>query len=539
MIIRFKPEMEVTALKSGLLVATLGLLLATSFIAPSLAQSQGEAIGREVAIPRHLQDGEEYEIPARQVIDFGKKLFTAMWTIQEGAGRPMTKGTGAPLSDPSEPLVFPRNFNRISGPDTSSCSGCHNKPLIGGGGDIVGNVFVLGQRFDFATFNQRDTVPTDGAVDEMGNPVFLQTIANSRKTIGMFGSGFIEMLARQITTDLLAIRDSTPPGGSSPLVSKGISFGTIKHNSDGTWDTSQCEGLAAPSMATTTAASPPSLIIRPFSQAANIISLRQFTNNAFNQHHGIQSEERFGVGVDADGDGFVNELTRADVTAVTVFQATLAVPGRMISSDPEVRAAVVNGEKRFQQIGCTGCHIPSLPLNNQGWIYSEPNPYNPSGNMRVGDAPTLSVDLTRNDLPTPRLEPVKGVVNVPAYTDFRVHDITTGPGDPNKEPLDMNQPAGTPAFFAGNSKFITRKLWGIANQHPFGHHGLYTTMREAVLAHAGEAQASGTAFRALPEYDQDSIIEFLKSLQILPEGAKSLCVDENGKDINCPPGIEP
>ena len=38
------------------------------------------------------------------------------------------------------------------------------------------------------------------------------------------------------------------------------------------------------------------------------------------------------------------------------------------------------------------------------------------------------------------------------------------------------------------------------------HHGLYTTMREAVLAHHGEADASGAAFRWLPKYDQDSII---------------------------------
>jgi hypothetical protein len=50
----------------------------------------------------------------------------------------------------------------------------------------------------------------------------------------------------------------------------------------------------------------------PFHQAGAVVSLRQFTNNAFNQHHGIQSEERFGLGVDEDGDGFANELTRAD-----------------------------------------------------------------------------------------------------------------------------------------------------------------------------------------------------------------------------------
>jgi CxxC motif-containing protein (DUF1111 family) len=80
----------------------------------------------------------------------------------------------------------------------------------------------------------------------------------------------------------------------------------------------------------------------------------------------------------------------------------------------------------------------------------------------------------------------------------------------------MNKAVGSAAFFAGNCTFITRKLWGIANQHSFGHHGQYSTMRQAILAHAGEADASRQAFQALPEADQNSVIEFLKSLQTLP-----------------------
>src|SRR5260221_8535991 len=181
-----------------------------------------------------------------------------MWTSQEGAGRPRSKGTGMPLGNARDPLVFPRNFNRVSGPDTNSCSGCHNKPYVGGGGDIADNVFVLGQRFDFATFNQSDMVANLATADEIGNPATLQRVGNSRKTVGMFGSGFIEMLARQITADLQAIRDATLPGSSKALVSKGISYGTIRRNADGTWDTSHVSGIPALSLKTRGAKDPPS-----------------------------------------------------------------------------------------------------------------------------------------------------------------------------------------------------------------------------------------------------------------------------------------
>jgi len=495
-----------------------------------VAASAFAQIGQEVAVPHHLSDA-SYPQDLKLLIPHGQRLFEAVWTVQEGGGRPLSKGVGAPLSDLNDPLLFPRNFNRISAPDANSCHGCHNKPRSGGGGDIVANVFVLGQRFDFATFDHDDSMPTKGAVDESGTPVEMQTIANSRNTLGMFGSGYIEMLARQMTADLQATRDSIKPGGSAELRSKGLTFGILSRTVDGTWETDAVEGLPFASTKTSGSQDPPSLILRPFHQVGAVVSLREFTNNAFNHHHGIQSVERFGNGLDPDDDGFVDEMTVADVTAATLFQAALAVPGRVIPRDPEIETAIRVGEDRFIEIGCGDCHVPALPLGEGGWVFTEPNPYNPAGNLQVGEMPTVSLDLNdpRLDQPRLRADLRAQIVWVPAFTDLKLHDITSGSGDPNREPLDQTHPAGSPEFFEGNSRFLTRKLWGVANEPPYFHHGQYTTLREAIEAHHGEAESQHQEWSGLATYDRDAIVEFLKSLQVLPEGTRHRIVDETGR----------
>jgi hypothetical protein len=253
-------------------------------------------IGREVAISRHLADGEEFDLSTGALVRYGKKLFEAHFTAEEGAGRPMTKGTGAPLSDPNSRLVFPRNNNRISGPESTSCAGCHNQPISGGAGDLSTNVFVLGQRFDFVTFDGNDVALMRGALDERGRAATLQMIANNRSTIDMFGAGYYEMLARQITADLQAARDRLRPGQQVRLQSKGISFGVLSRNRDGSWNTAEVDGLCSESLVSSDAQHSPSLLILPFHQAGATVSLRVFTNDTFNHHHGMQSTERFGIG---------------------------------------------------------------------------------------------------------------------------------------------------------------------------------------------------------------------------------------------------
>ena len=223
------------------------------------------------------------------------------------------------------------------------------------------------------------------------------------------------------------------------------------------------------------------------------------------------------------------------------------VPGQVIPRDPDIQAAISAGQKLFSQAGCSECHIPALPLSNNnnpgapnqpGWIYTEPSPYHPmtgpnTPNLLPGPvnypvtAPPILVDLTGDNLPKPRLKAINGVVMVPAYTDLKLHTMADGPTDPIAEPLDQNQPAGSAGFFAGNSKFLTRKLWGLYNSGPFGHSGKFTTMRDAItLGHNGEAKTSRLAFQALAPLERDELIEFLKSLQILPPGTPCLVVDE-------------
>lgn len=496
-------------------------------------------LGDEHAITRHLTSGAERTLSIADLIGHGKALFAANWTDQDGAGRPRTKGSGSLLTDRAQPLTELRTYNRLSGPDANSCAGCHRAPfnVAGGSGDVTTIVFQGAERFDFLTFDRQDSQPTRGAVDEHGRQVTLRTVGNPRLPPDLLGAGYIEMLTRQMTADLRAVRDSIAPGRSAGLITKGISFGTLARRRNGAWDTSGVAGLPPQSLRSS-AASPPSLIVHAWRRSGSVASLREITSTSYNQHLGIQTTERFGVGTDPDGDGVVNEMTRGDVTAAVVFQATLPVPGRVIPNDTRTELAIANGERAFERIGCTICHQPSLPLERRGWIYSEPGPFSSPASLQRSSSSAVTADLTSPSLPQPRLVPTSAeseTLEVPAYTDLKLHDITD-PGDSTAtEPLDLNQPAGSTAFSAGNRRFLTRRLWDAGNQPSYWHDGRFTTMRQAVLAHAGEALDSRRRFERLDRIDQDGLIEFLKSLQALPPGTASRIVDERFRPKAWPP----
>src|SRR5216683_912831 len=74
--------------------------------------------------------------------------------------------------------------------------------------------------------------------------------SNERNTLGMNGSGAIEMLAREMTADLLAVRDAAAAVAKSSgtavtrsLETKGVNFGMITANPNGSFDTSKVQGV--------------------------------------------------------------------------------------------------------------------------------------------------------------------------------------------------------------------------------------------------------------------------------------------------------
>lgn len=456
-------------------------------------------IGERPAIPFHMDQGEinQGRVPFKDLFAHGKLLFDARFNALDGRGRPGSTGGGAPR----DPLGQPA-FLRTSGPDSNACFGCHNQPRSGGGGDFVANVFVLAQTLDPVTFSVA--------------PEF----SNERNTLGMFGAGPIEMLAREMTDELQAIRaeciDTARATGVPDrrgLVCKGVDFGFVTALPDGRIDPAEIRGIDW------------DLIVKPFHQKGAVVSLREFTNNAMNHHHGIQSVERFGSG-DPDQDGVSGELSVGDVTANAIYQAALAVPGRVVPASAEARAAVARGQAVFASIGCTECHIPAMTVATK--YFSEPNPYNPPGNLRPEDVPAPFVyDMTKEG-EAPRVEPAPGGgIVVRAFTDLKRHDLNDAElrhfanEQVPQGKLNGFAPPGdftVPPTPRPTGEFLTRKLWDVGNSDPYGHRGDLTTMTEAIYYHGGESRVQRDAFMALAPADRSAVIEYLRTFQVVPPG---------------------
>lgn len=441
----------------------------------------------QIADDRAVRDFPTHPDPSasnlEEVLAAGKRLFQTRFNILDGAGRPAATGDSKPTrrGQYQTPL-----FHRVSGPDAGACASCHNQPHVGGAGDFVTNVFQGAHFLD----PLNDSIASD--------------VTNERGTTSLFGSGAIEALAREMSEDLAALRSDALARARAEyrpitvdLVTKGVEFGTLTARPDGTYDSADVRGVD------------PDLVVKPFGVKGVAISLREFTVFALNHHHGIQAEERFGfrrTGVhDFDADGVVLEFSVGQVSALSLFQATLPPPVRLPATSSAEAAEIAAGENLLSSLGCATCHIPSLPLRDP--VFLEPNPLNrPGAATATRELPQVAVPLSIQD-GTGVFRGEDGIVRVAAFTDLRRHRICD-----EADTFYCNE--RLTQDFVATDQFMTSRLWDVGSTDPYGHRGNLTTLWEAIAHHAGEARASRQAFLALPETSQRALIRFLRHLVV-------------------------
>ena len=409
----------------------------------------------------------------------GRQLFQRKFTRLQGQGPNEQDGVADGGSTINTDLAIGAGL-------ADSCALCHGRPRgsAGAGGDVV-------------------------------------TRPDSRDAPHLFGLGIKEMLADEITTDLRLIRDQAIADAikkqrpvKKPLVSKGINYGFLTGNPDGSADTSQVAGVD------------PDLRVKPFFAEGSTISIREFVVGALHNEMGVEAS--------ADPDLIAAQTGRVVTPSGMVLDGTKdkisAPPASDVQNGNEVDPAIVDhlefyllnyfkpghdaqnattdhGRQVFASIGCASCHMQSLTINHD---------------RRVADVETVS-DTTKgifNSLfatATPLVQIVNDnsaypPLKLPAENSFTVNDIFT----------DFKRHDLGPNFYERNwdgtlqKQFLTRPLWGVGSTGPYGHDGRSMTLDNVILRHGGESLASRNAYAALPGLDSDALLKFLNSLILFP-----------------------
>lgn len=444
-------------------------------------------------------------------------------------------------------------FLRINGLDAMSCQECHFQAgqEMRGGFLLPRELGTLGSAAGIASNVLIFKIPGDTTTGIVRNPPHL------------FGAGYVQRLADEMTADLLAqalaIRDEAVATGEPvrrELRSKGVSFGHVTGTPVGALDRSELEGVSI------------DFVVRPFQFKGIASSLRNFVAGALNFHFSVQPRELVARQLIPDdnpngtlADDPMIEIEDGDVTAIASFLAMLRPP--MESSEGLDPDRVARGRNVFDVVGCAVCHVPSLPIEDPRltlvdgrarqefelepiglgfsslkhttpdtvtWMVApESDPelldsvlqfrHSRSAKSTADRLPGLTFDLNRDDLPDealPRLRPEPGGrVLVPLFSDLRRHRMGNQLADTTTQPADAQ------SVTVATDEFVTRPLWGVADTGPWLHDGRAMTLEEAIVMHDGdgsEAKAAVEAFRALDEADRAALLEFLQSLRIRPMG---------------------
>ncbi|MGI8742710.1 MAG: di-heme oxidoredictase family protein [Bryobacteraceae bacterium] len=388
-----------------------------------------------------------------------------------------------------------------------SCSTCHGRPRgsAGFGGDVV-------------------------------------TRPDSRDAPHLFGLGLKEMLADEITAELRdrrsqAIAEAVASGQPvmRPLIAKGIQYGTITANPDGTVDTSKIEGVD------------PDLRVRPLFAHGGTMSIREFIAGAMNNEMGFQSFDPeitaafkdksraitpAGMVLDGGADSIEpppdadptkvqtgqsprNQIATAVVDYIEFYLLNYFKPGLY-----EQTPAVMRGRQTFDRIGCTSCHISNLQIDRDRRVADLETVYDPDrGNFNrlfATATPLINTIDDHDGLPTrkvPKMEPflVKNIL-----ADFKRHDLGPNFWERNYDGTYQKQ-------------FLTTALWGVGSTAPYGHDGRSANLTEVILRHGGEAQSVRDGFAALSDTDRIELLEFLRSLVLFPPDDTASTLDPGDK----------
>jgi len=459
---------------------------------------------------------------AGQMIDNTQAPSTAKAGINKslldeiGAGRGDTMTAGSSMyiinRDPFRSIrrgrqLFQRKFTRLQG------QGANEKDGVG---DINTDIGIgAGLSDSCALCHGRPR----GSAGAGGNVV---TRPDSRDSSHLFGIGLKEMLADEMTTDLRSTRDLAVTLAQQrkrpvtlKLASKGVKFGSITGNPDGSVDYSQVQGVDT------------DLRVKPFFAEGSAISLREFIVGALHNEMGLEASADpdlltasaggrvvtpSGMVLDGSKDKISappapdpqngNEIDPAIVDHLEFYLLNYFKPGH---GEPSPIAD--HGRKVFQRVGCTSCHVADMTINHD---------------RRVADVETV-YDSTRgifNSLfatATPLFRDVddgtgQPHLKVPLGDPFVVRDIFT----------DFKRHDLGPNFYERNwdgtmqTQFLTRPLWGVGSTSPYGHDGRSMTLGDVILRHGGEAQVARDKYAALKPNEQVALQTFLNSLVLFP-----------------------
>jgi hypothetical protein len=425
----------------------------------------------------------------------GRQIFQRKFTRAQGQGPNNSDGTG--------------NINVTGGIGaglSDSCAGCHGRPrgAAGAGGDVA-------------------------------------TRPDSRDAPHLFGLGLKEMLADEMTDDMRAIRagaiaDAKKSGHqvTLQLLTKGVSFGSITANPDGSVDTSQVSGVN------------PDLRVRPFFAEGSTISIREFLVGAFRNEMGLEGADPdllaasaggrvvtpAGMvldgsldkieappitdnGADPDGDGINNELPTSIIDHEEYYLLHYFKPAVYQQTETTRK-----GRKLFDKIGCSSCHVADLLIEHDRRVADLDTVYDPiRGNMNHLFATASAFLHEVNDgsgFPSIKVPNGGPFLVKDIYTDFKRHDLGVNFYERNYDGTLQKQ-------------FLTRPLWGVGSTSPYGHDGRSINLNEVILRHGGESLTSRNAYAKLEAEDQDAIQAFLNSLVLFPPDDTASTLDPGNR----------